>query len=146
MLICELCYSFRAVRLLHLILLQENSLKKNPFFLRCSVSGVWGFLYVSVALSCPARRQSSHYLPTEALPCWCEVRPVAAGSALLLRSLPCCHGLRPAAESLCCGRLPQQQQAVSAMDVYLIRGGLPRQWQTLLPHQAALSWVQLCPQ
>ena len=80
---------------------------------------------MSVALSCPVRRQSSHYLPAEALPCWCEVCPVAAGSALLLRSLPCCHGLHSATESLCCSRLPQQQQAASAMGVYLSRGGLP---------------------
>ena len=125
MLSCELCCSFRAVMLLRLILLQQNSLKKKSFFLRCSVSGGWGFLYVSAALSCPARRQSSHYLPAEAPTCWCEVRPVAAGSALLLQSPPCCHGLRPVVESLCCGRLPRQQQAASAMGVYLSKGGWP---------------------
>ena len=126
MLICELCCSFRAVRLLHLILLQQNSFKKTLSLLRCSVLGGWGILYVSVALSCPARWQSSHYLPAEAPPCWCEVRPVAAFSALLLWAPPCCHRLCPATESLCCGGLPLQQQAASAMGVYLSRGGLPR--------------------
>ena len=77
---------------------------------------------MSIALSCPARRQSSHYLPAEALPCWCEVHPVAAGSALLLRFSPCFHRLHSAAESLCCIGLPRQRQAASAMGVYLSRG------------------------
>ena len=33
-------------------------------------------------LSCPARRQSSHYLPAEAPPCCCGLRPAATGYAL----------------------------------------------------------------
>ena len=86
---------------------------------------------MSVVLSCPARRQSSHYLPAEAPPCWCEVRPVAAGSALLLRSPPCCHGLRPAVESLCCtrclgnSRLHQQWACTSVGADCLANGGHP---------------------
>ena len=102
-------------------------------FLRCSVSGVLGFLYVFVALSCPARRQSSHYLPAEAPPCWCEVRPVAAGSALLLQSPPCCHGLRPVVESLCCGGLPQD-------------GRLRQQWECTSVGAGCLGNGRLCQQ
>ena len=82
MLSCELCCSFRAVRLLHLILLQQNSFKK-PFFSQMLCLGGLGLsLWVSIALSWPARRQSSHYLPAEAPPCCCVVRPVAADSVL----------------------------------------------------------------
>ena len=39
---CELCCSFRAVRLLHLILLQQNSLKK-PFLSQMLCLGGFGF-------------------------------------------------------------------------------------------------------
>ena len=104
-----------------------TELIKNPFFSQMLCLGGLGlYFWMSVEVSCPARRQSSHYLPAEALPCCGEVLPVAAGSALLLQSPPCCHGLRPAVESLCCIGLPRQWQAASAVGVYLSRGGLPR--------------------
>ena len=66
-----------------------------------------------------------HYLPAEALHCWYEVCLVDAGSALLLQSPPCCHGLRPVAEFLYCCRLPWQWHAASAMGMYLSRGRCP---------------------
>ena len=81
---------------------------------------------MSVALSCPATRQSRHYLPADALPYWCEVRPVAAGSALLLRSPPCCHGLSlVVAGCLGNGRLHQQWACTSVGVDYLGNGGYP---------------------
>ena len=99
----------------------------KPFFSQILCLGGLGlYFWMSIEVSCPALRQSSHYLPAEAPPCWCEVCPVAAGSALLLPSPPCCHGLRPVAVSLCCIGLPLQWQAVSAVGLYLSRGRLPR--------------------
>ena len=56
-------------------------------------------------LSCPARRQSSHYLPAEALPCCCGLHP-AAGYALW-RSLSVVAGC------LGNGRLHQQWACTS---------------------------------
>ena len=104
-----------------------TELIKKPFFSQMLCLGGLGlYFWMSVEVSCPARRQSSHYLPAEDPPHCCEVRPLAAGSALLLRSPPCCHGLRPVAESLCCIGLPRQLQAASAVGVYLSRGGLPQ--------------------
>ena len=114
---------------------------------------------MSVALSCPARRQSSHYLSVEAPPCWCEVHPVAAGSALLLRSPPCCHGVRPAATgyalrrslsvvSGCLGnsRLHQQWACISVGADCLGDGGCPCPMEH---HRGCLHWEGLespfCP-
>ena len=82
------------------------------------VGGFGLYIWMSVEVSCPARRQTSHCLPAEALPCCCEVRPIAAGSAVLLWSPP-----RPAVESLCCSGLPWQRQAASAVGVYLLGAG-----------------------
>ena len=66
-----------------------TELIKKPFFSQMLHLGGLGLCFwMSFEVSCPARKQSSHYLPAEAPPCCCEVRPVAAGSALLLRSLP----------------------------------------------------------
>ena len=73
-------------------------------------------------LSCPARRQSSHYLPAEAPPCWCEVHPVAAGSALLLWSLPFCCSLCPAAMGY------TLWQSLSVVPGCLSNGRLHQQW------------------
>ena len=73
-------------------------------------------------LSCLARRQSCHYLPAEALPCWCEVCPVAAGSALLLQSLPCCCSLCPAATGYALWR------SLSVVAGCLGNGRLCQQW------------------
>ena len=120
MLSCDLCCSFRAVRLLCLILLQQSSLKK-PFFSQMLCVGGFGlYFWMFVEVSCPARRQTSHCLPAKALPCCCEARPVGAGSAVLLWSLP-----HPEVESLFCSGLPWQWQAASAVGVYLSWGGLP---------------------
>ena len=131
MLISELCCSFRAVRLLHLILLQQNSLK-NPFFLRCSVSGGWGFL-CECPLRCPAQRGGS--LVTI---CLLRLRLAGVRSALLLQALPCCCHLRPAATGytlrqslfvvagcLSNGRLHQQWACTSVGVDCLGNGGRP---------------------
>ena len=102
-------------------------IKKNPFFLKCSVLGCSGFIFwMFVEVSCPARRQTSHCFPAEALPCCCEAHPAGAGSVVLLWTLPC-----PEAESLCCSGLSRQWQAASAVGVYLSRDGLPWQWLTV---------------
>ena len=94
---------------------------------------------MSVALSCPARRQSSHYLPAEAPLCWCEVRPFAAGSALLLQSLPCCHGLLPVVLFIWVWlELPWQWWPTSVMADSLCYGGLPQQW-----HSTSVGWSAL---
>ena len=61
---------------------------------------------MSVALCCPARRQSSHYLPAEAPPCLCEVCPAAAGYALR-------QSLSVLAGCLSNGRLRQQWECTS---------------------------------
>ena len=138
MLSCELCCSFRAVRLLCLILLQQSSLKK-PFFSQMLCVGGFGlYFWMFVEVSCPARRRTSHCLPAEALPCCCEARPVGAGSAVLLWSPP-----RPEVESLCSCRLPRQRQAASAVKVYLSRDGLPRQWLATSAVGVYLSWGRL---
>ena len=122
MLSCDLCCSFRAVRLLCLILLQQSSLKKRIFSQMLCVGEFGLYFSMFVEMSCPARRQTSHCLPAKAPPCYCEAHPVWAGSAVLLSSPP-----RPEAESLCCSGLPRQWQAASAVGVYLSRDGLPRQ-------------------
>ena len=99
-------------------------IKKTLFFFQMLCVGGFGlYFWMSVEVFCPARRQTSHCLLAEALPCCCVVRPVAAGSAVLLWSPP-----RPAAESFCCSGLPRQWQAASAVGVYLSRDGLLRQW------------------
>ena len=88
---------------------------KKPFFSQMLCLGGLGLCFwMSVEVSCPARRQSSHFLTAEAPPCCCEVRPVAAGFC------------SPVAESLCFSGLPQQRQSASAVGVYLSRGGLLR--------------------
>ena len=135
MLSCELCCSFRAVRLLFLILLQQSSVKK-PFFSQMLCVGGFGLYFsMSVEVSCPARRQTSHCLPAEAPPCCCEARPVRAGSAVLLWSLP-----HPEAKSLHCIGLPRQRQAASAVGVYLSRDGLPQQRLAASAVGVYLSW------
>ena len=104
-----------------------TQLIKKPFFSQMLCLGrLVLYFSKSIEVFCQDRRQSILYLPSEALPCWREVRPVAAGSALLLRSLPCCYRIHPAAESLCCIGLPWQRLAASAVSVYLSWGGLPR--------------------
>ena len=125
MLICELCCLFRAVRLLHLILLQQNSLKKTLFFSDALSRGVGVFFMCP--LRCPAQLGGS--LVTI---CLLRLRPAGVRFTLLLQALPCCCGLRPAAMGsalwqsisvvagcLSNGRLRQQWE-------YLSRGGLPR--------------------
>ena len=115
MLSCELCCSFRAVRLLCLILLQQNS-QKNTFFLRCSVSGGWGFL-CECLLCCLAQLGGS--LVTICLP---RLRPAGVRFALLLQALPCCCGLRPAAMGYAL------RQSLSVVAGCLGNGRLRQQW------------------
>ena len=47
-------------------------------------------------LPCPARRQPSHCLPSEAMLSCHGLHPAVMGSALLSWAPPCCHGLCPA--------------------------------------------------
>ena len=92
-------------------------IKKPVFSQIICLGGLGLYFWMSVEVSCPASRQSGHYLPAEALPCCCEVHPVAADSALLLRSPPWatpCGGVsllyRVASATAGCvsnGRLPQ---------------------------------------
>ena len=111
-------------------------IKKKPFFSQMLCGGGFGlYFWMSVEVSCPARRQTSHCLPAEAPPCCCVVRPVTAGSAVLLWYPPC-----PVAESLCCSGLPRQWQAASAVGVYLSRDGLPRQRLAVSAVGVYLSW------
>ena len=132
MLSCELCCSFRAVRLLCLILLQQNSLKKTLFFLRCSVWGGWGFIF-ECPLCCPAQLGGS--LVTICLPRLC---PTGVRFALWLQALPFCCGLRSAARGYALwrslsfvagclgnGRLRQQWACTSVGAVCLGNGGRP---------------------
>ena len=85
-----------------------------------------GFIFRCL-LRCPA--QLGGRLTTVCLP---RLRPAVVWFTLLLQVLLFCCGLRhrlcPAAESLCCSRLPRHWQAASAVDLYLSRDGLPRQW------------------
>ena len=69
-------------------------------------------------LSSPARRESSHYLPAEAPPCWCEVCPVATGYTLRwsLSVVPGCLGN---------SRLCQQWACTSVGADCLGNGGRP---------------------
>ena len=90
---------------------------KPLFFLRCSVSGGWGFLY-ECPLHCPAQLGGS--LVTICLP---RLHPAGEGSALLLRALPCCCGLRPAATG------STLRQSLSVMVGCLGNGRLRQQWE-----------------
>ena len=139
MLSCELCCSFRAVRLLCLILLQQSSLNNPPpffFFLKCSVLRGLGFIF-GCPIRCPAQlegRLATVWLPRlcPAVVCFALFLPV------LLWSPP-----RPAAVSLRCRVLPQQRQAVLAVSMYLSRDGLPRQWLAASAVGVYLSWGRL---
>ena len=121
MLSCELCCLFRAVRLLCLILLQQSSLKKPFFFLKCSVLRGLSFIF-GCSMRCPVQLEGR--LATVWLP---RLRPAVV--RLTLAQLFCCSPPRPAAESLRCSVLPQQRQAASAVGVYLSRDRLPQQRQ-----------------
>ena len=73
-------------------------------------------------------------MPPEAPPCCCEVRPVAAGSALLLRFPPLaetmalCQSLSVLAGCLGNGRLRQQWACISVGAGCLGNGSLCQQW------------------
>ena len=129
MLSCELCCSFRAVRLLCLILLQQSSFK-TPFFLKCSVVGVSGFIF-GCRLSYPA--QLGGRLATVCLP---RLLPAVVWFALLLQALLFCCGLRHTlrrslsvvADCLGNGRLPLQWASISVGTGCLGNGWLRQQW------------------
>ena len=132
MLSCELCCSFRAFRLLCLILLQESSLK-NPFFSQMLCLGGLGLCFwMSVEVSCPPRRQSNHYLTAKAPPCCCEVRPVAAGScssaAVSAMGYALQRSLSVVAGCLSNGRLRQQWACISVGAGCLSNCRLHQQW------------------
>ena len=113
---CELCCSFRAVRLLCLILLQPNSLKKTLFFSDALSRRGWGFL-CECLLCCPAQLGGS--LVTICLP---RLRPTGVRFALLLQALPCCCGLRLAATGYAL------RQSLSVVVSCLGNGRLGQQW------------------
>ena len=139
MLSCELCCSFRAVRLLCLILLQQSSLK-NPFFLKCSVLRGSGFIF-GCSLRCPA--QLGGRLATVCLP---GLRPAVVWFALLLQALLFCCGLCHAlrwslsvvAGCLGNGRLRQQWACISVGMVCLGNGGRPSPTERLGPSARGL--------
>ena len=80
-------------------------------------------------LSCPARKQSSRYLPAEAPPCWCEVHPVAAGScssaAVSATGYALQQSLSVVVGCLGNGRLHQQWACTSVGADCLSNGGRP---------------------
>ena len=113
-----------------------TELIKKPFFSQMLCVGGFGlYFWMFIEVSCPAGRQTSYCLSAEAPPICCVIHPIAAGSAVLLWFPP-----RPAAESLCCSRLPRQWQAVSAVGVYLSSDALPRQWLAASAVGVYLSW------
>ena len=148
MLSCELCCSFRAVRLLCLILLQQSSLKK-PFFFSNALS--WGVRALTMSIcyvaalffpqGCPAQQGGSLVTACRgfaevfrgfvgsalmlALPCCCVYFPVVLFIWVLLELPWQCWPASVMADPLCYGGLPWQWQAASAMADYLLRGGVP---------------------
>ena len=94
--------------------------------------------WMSVEVSCPARRQSNHYLTAEALHCCCEVRPVAAGSCSSAAVSATGYGLQRSLSVLAgClgnGRLRQQWVCVSVGVGCLGNGGRPSPTQHLRDH------------
>ena len=126
MLSCDLCFSFRAVRLLCLILLQQSSLKKPFFSQMLCVEGFGLYFLMSVEVSCPARSQTSHCLPAEAPPC-CFRSPWSCRLCCGLR-----HALRRSLFVVACclsnGRLHQQWACTSIGTGCLSNGWLRQQW------------------
>ena len=98
----------------------KELIKKKLFFLKCSVLGGSGFIF-----RCPLRcsAQLGGRLATVWLP---RLRPAVVWYALFLQAL-LWSPPHPVAESLHCSVLPRQQQAASAVGVYLSRDGLPSQ-------------------
>ena len=84
---------------------------------------------MSVEVSCPARRQSNHYLTAEAPPCCCEARLVAAGSccsaAFSTTGYAMQRSLTVVAGCLGNGRLCQQWACISVGVGCLGNGGRP---------------------
>ena len=105
-------------------------IKKNPFFLKCSVLGGSGFIF-GCPLRCPA--QLGGRLATV---CLLRLRPAVVRFALLLQPLLFCCGLRHAvrrnlsvvAGCLGNGRLPQQWACISVGTGCLGNGRLCQQW------------------
>ena len=96
-------------------------LLKPLFFLRCSVSGSWGFLY-ECPLHYPAQLGGS--LVTI---CLLMFRPADVGSALLLHALPCSRGFRC---SLCPAATGSALWwSLSVMAACLSNGRLRQQWE-----------------
>ena len=91
-------------------------IKKNPFFLRCSVVGGWGFIF-ECPLRCPAQLGGS--LVTI---CLLRLRPAGVRFTLLLQALPFCCGLRPAATGYALRR------SLSVVAGCLSNGRLRQQW------------------
>ena len=96
-------------------------LLKPIFFLRCCVSGSWGFIY-----ECPL-----HYPPqlggSLVTICLLRLHPADVGSTLLLQALPCSHRLcRKLCPAATCFAL---QQSLSVMAGCLGNNMLHQQWE-----------------
>ena len=129
MLSCELCCSFRAVRLLCLILLQQSSLKKPLFSQMLCGGGFRLYFSMTVDVSC----QLGSRLATVCLP---RLRPAIVRFTLLLQALlfccGLCHTLRWSLSVVagCLGnsRLRQQWACISVGTGCLGTGWLRQQW------------------
>ena len=88
--------------------------------------------WMSVEVSCPARRQSNYYLTAKPPPCCCEVRPVAAGScssaAVSAMGYALQRSLSVVAGCLGNGRLRQQWACISVGAGCLGNCRLRQQW------------------
>ena len=85
--------------------------------------------WMSVEVSCTARRQSSHFLTVKAPPCCCEVHPVAEGSCSSAAVSTMGYALRQSlsvvVDCLGNGRLRRQWACISVGAGCLGNGGCP---------------------
>ena len=116
MLSCELCCSFRAVRLLTFNSAAAELIKKTLFFSDALSWGGWGFV-CECSLCCPTQLGGS--LVTICLP---RLRPAGVRSSLFLQALPCCCSLHPAATGYAL------QRSLSVVAGCLSNGRLSQQW------------------
>ena len=145
MLSCELCCSFRALRLLCLILLQWSSLKKPFFSLKCSVLGGLGFIFGCPLRSCPARRQTSHCLPADSPPCCCVVRPVVQALFCCVLHYTLWQSRSVVAGCLGNGGLRQQWTCITVGTGCLGNGWLHQQWACIPLGQVASVMMDAPP-
>ena len=99
--------------------------------------------WMSVEVSCLARRQCNHYLTAEAPPCCCEAHPVAAGSccsaAFSTTGYALKRSLSVVAGCLGNGRLRQQWACISVGAGCLGNCRLHQQWACVSVRAGCLS-------